>query len=84
MSIAFHSNLFTTLMMNLKSYYVILEISSKIAFFPEWTDLIIEYSTKVSRISLTCHMSDKAFGPVGYSVNSISTGIPLSCYMGLH
>ncbi len=41
-------------------------------------------SVKVNRISLTCHKSDKAFGPVGHCVNSISTGIPLSCHMGHH
>ncbi len=64
--------------------------TSQIAFIDGYTDLIIDdeklrmHSTKANQHSLSRMMSAKSFGPVGNCINSISTGISLSCHMNHH
>ena len=64
--------------------------TSKLAYIQGLTDCIIDdeklrqRSTKANDISLSRHKSSKSFGPVGNSVNSVGTGIPLSCHMSHH
>ena len=41
-------------------------------------------STKAAHISLSRHKSPKSFGPVGNCINSISTGLSLSCHINHH
>jgi hypothetical protein len=64
--------------------------TSHIAFVDGYTDLIIDdeklrmRSTKANQHSLSRMMSAKSFGPVGNCINSIATGISLSCHMNHH
>jgi len=41
-------------------------------------------STKANHTSLSKHKSPKSFGPVGNCINSILTGMSLSCHMNHH
>jgi len=64
--------------------------TSSIAFVEGYSNLIIDdeklhlRSVKANDRSLSRHKSAKAFGPVGNCVNSIATGISLSCHMSHH
>jgi hypothetical protein len=64
--------------------------TSSIAFIEGYSNLIIDdeklrlRSVKANDRSLSRHKSAKAFGPVGNCVNSIATGISLSCHMSHH
>ncbi len=59
-------------------------------FVDGYTNLIINdeklrmRSTKAAHSSLSRHKSPKSFGPVGNCINSISTGLSLSCHMNHH
>lgn len=64
--------------------------TSHIGFVDGYTNLIIDdkklrmRSTKVNHSSLSRHKSPKSFGPVGNCINSILTGMSLSCHMNHH
>ena len=64
--------------------------TSEICFVEGYTNLIIDdeklrmRSTKAAESSLSRHKSPKSFGPVGNCINSISTGLSLSCHMNHH
>ncbi len=61
-----------------------------IAFVKGYTDLIIDDEklrlrpTKANQASLSRMKSAKSFGPVGNCINSIATGISMSCHMNHH
>ena len=63
---------------------------SKIAFIPGFTNLIIDdeknrmRSAKANTMSLSRFKGVHSFGPVGNCINSVNTGIPLSCHMSHH
>ena len=63
---------------------------SHIGFVDVYTNLIIDdkklrmRSTKASPSSLPMHQRPKSFGPVGNYINSILTGMLLSCHMNQH
>jgi hypothetical protein len=64
--------------------------TSEICFVEGYSNLIIDdeklrmRSTKAAESSLSRHKSPKSFGPVGNCINSISTGLSLSCHMNHH
>jgi hypothetical protein len=59
-------------------------------FIDGYTIMIIDdkklrmHSTKAAQSSLSRHKSPKSFGPVGNCINSILTGMSLSCHMNYH
>jgi hypothetical protein len=64
--------------------------TSEICFSEGYSNLIIDdeklrmRSTKAAESSLSRHKSPKSFGPVGNCINSITTGLSLSCHMNHH
>ncbi len=64
--------------------------SLKMAFVPEWTDLVIDnkklwmMSSTTNCLSLSSQKSENVFGPIGHYISSVHTGIPLLCHMGHH
>jgi len=64
--------------------------ASKLAFVLGKSSLIIDdeklrgRSSKHNNLSLGCSKSNSAYGPVGNCVNSMFTGIPLSCHYSHH